>query len=191
MVTDDSNNKGNANNSNMVTDDSNNKGNANNSNMVTDDSNNNIADTEYLGCLLLVFQAFVTYRNNALKMREEYISLKAEYEELKSHPHSNDELQAEFDKILEEKRAKFENLVHLYEKVCNERDGLSDRIQTIISAPEYKPFRNRERQEGSERAKKDKEEWNIVDDTDDEFSAFGTFPERKQTQKHYDDDIGS
>ena len=39
------------------------------SNMVTDDSNNNIADTEYLGCLLLVFQAFTAYRNNACKMR--------------------------------------------------------------------------------------------------------------------------
>lgn len=142
----------------------------------------------------MMINDFIAYRERTIKLRSEYKKLKAEYEELKSHPHSNDELQAEFDKILEEKRAKFENLVHLYEKVCNERDGLSDRIQTIISAPEYKPFRNRERQEGSERAKKDKEEWNIVDDiiddTDDEFSAFGTFPERKQTQKHYDDDIG-
>lgn len=132
---------------------------------------------------------FIAYRERTIKMRDEYQKLKTEYEKLKSHPHSNEELQAEFDKILEEKRAKFENLVYLYEKVCNERDGLSDRIQTIISAPEYKPFRNRERQEGSERAKKDKEEWNIIDDTDDEFSAFGVFPERKQTQKHFDDDI--
>ena len=175
----------------MVTDDSNNKGNTNNSNMVTDDSNNkgNI-EFEYLGYLLLVFQAFAAYRNNALKMREEYIALKAEYEALKNQPQSNDELQEEFDKILEEKRAKFENLVHLYKNVCNERDGLSDRIQIIINAPEYKPFRNRERQEANEKAKKDKEEWNNIDDIDDEFSAFGTFPERKQTQKHYDDDIG-
>ena len=133
---------------------------------------------------------FIAYRERTIKLRSEYKKLKAEYEALKNQPQTNDELKAEFDKILDEKRAKFENLVHLYEKVCNERDGLSDRIQTIISAPEYKPFRNRERQEGSERAKKDKEEWNIIDDTDDEFSAFGTFPERKQTQKHYDDDIG-
>ena len=141
----------------------------------------------------MMINDFIAYRERTIKLRDAYQKLKSEYEELKSHPHSNqsnDELKAEFDKILDEKRAKFENLVHLYEKVCNERDGLSDRIQTIISAPEYKPFRNRERQEGSERAKKDKEEWNIVDDTDDEFSAFGTFPERKQTQKHYDDDIG-
>ncbi len=130
-------------------------------------------------------------------LNDKYIALQLENKQLKQQlsnqlqsNKSNDELQAEFDKILDEKRAKFENLVHLYEKVCNERDGLSDRIQTIISAPEYKPFRNRERREGNERAKKDKEEWNIVDDTDDEFSAFGTFPERKQTQKHYDDDIG-
>ena len=139
---------------------------------------------------------FIAYRERTIKLRDEYKKLKEEYEELKSHPHSNqsnDELQAEFDKILDEKRAKFENLVHLYKNVCNERDGLSDRIRTIISSPEYKPFRNRERREANERAKKDKEEWNIIDDTDDdtddEFSAFGTFPERKQTQKHYEDDI--
>lgn len=137
----------------------------------------------------MMINDFIAYRERTIKLRNEYKKIKEEYEELKKHPQSNEELQAEFDKTLEEKRAKFENLVHLYEKVCNERDGLSDRIQTIISAPEYEPFRNRERQEGSERAKKDKEEWNIIDDTDDEFSAFGTFPERKQTQKHYDDDI--
>ena len=137
----------------------------------------------------MMINDFINYRERTIKLRDEYKKLKEEYEELKSHPNSNDELQEEFDKILEEKRAKFENLVHLYKKVCNERDGLSERIRIIISAPEYKPFRNRERQEGSERAKKDKEEWNIVDDTDDEFSAFGIFPERKQTQKHYEDDI--
>lgn len=161
------------------------------SNMVTDDSNNK-GITDLKNIIDMMIADFIAYRERTIKLRDEYKKLKEEYEELKSHPQSNqsnDELQAEFDKILEEKRAKFENLVHLYENVCNERDGLSDRIQTIISSPEYKPFRNRERREGNERAKKDKEEWNIVDDTDDEFSAFGTFPERKQTQKHYDDDI--
>ena len=158
----------------------------------SDTLQHNIADLKNI--IDIMINDFIAYRERTIKLRNEYKKIKEEYEELKKHPHSNDELQAEFDKILDEKRAKFENLVHLYEKVCNERDGLSDRIQTIISAPEYKPFRNRERQEGSERAKRDKEEWNIVDDiiddTDDEFSAFGTFPERKQTQKHYDDDIG-
>ena len=158
-------------------------------NMVKDFSNN-IADLKNI--IDMMINDFIDYRERTIKLRDEYKRLKAEYEELKSHPHSNysnDELQTEFDKILEEKRAKFENLVHLYEKVCNERDGLTERIQIIINAPEYKSFRNRERQEGNERAKKDKEEWNIIDDTDDEFSAFGTFPERKQTQKHYEDDI--
>ena len=163
--------------------------------MVTDDSNNK-GITDLKNIIDMMIADFIAYRERTIKLRDAYQKLKTEYEELKSHPHSNqsnDELKAEFDKILEEKRTKFENIVHLYEKVCNERDGLSDRIQTIISAPEYKPFRNRERQEANEKAKKDKEEWNIVDDTDDdtddEFSAFGTFPERKQTQKHYDDDI--
>ena len=137
----------------------------------------------------MMINDFIAYRERTIKLRNEYKKLKAEYEALKNQPQPNEELQAEFEKILDEKRAKFENLVHLYEKVCNERDGLSDRIQIIINAPEYKPFRNRERQEANEKAKKDKEEWNIIDDTDDEFSAFGTFPERKQTQTHYDDDI--
>lgn len=154
----------------------------------SDTLQHNITDLKNI--IDMMINDFIAYRERTIKLRDEYQKLKIEYEELKSHPHSNDELQAEFDKILDEKRAKFENLVHLYEKVCNERDGLSDRIHTIINSPEYKPFRNRERQEGNERAKRDKEEWNIVDDTDDEFSAFGTFPERKQTQKHYDDDIG-
>ena len=115
----------------------------------------------------MMINDFIAYRERTIKLRDAYQKLKIEHEELKSHPHSNqsnDELKAEFDKILEEKRVKFENLAQLYKNVCNERDGLSDRIQTIISAPEYKPFRNRERREGSERAKKDKEEWNIVDD---------------------------
>lgn len=146
--------------------------------------------TDFKNIIDMMVNDFIAYRERTVKLRNEYQKLKAEYEALKNQPQSNDELQAEFDKILEEKRAKFENLVHLYKNVCNERDGLSERIRIIINAPEYKSFRNRERREGNERAKKDKEEWNIVDDTDDEFSAFGTFPERKQTQKHYDDDIG-
>ena len=170
--------------SNMVTDDSNNKGNANNSNMVTDDSNNNIADTEYLGCLLLVFQAFMAYRNNALKMREEYQKLKSEYEELKSHPHSNEELQEEFDKILEEKRAKFENLVKKYTFLEGECMSARDKLNEFKKSDEYKKYAERQR-----KASRLRDKQMFVDDTDDEFSAFGTFPERKQTQKHYDDDI--
>ena len=172
--------------SNMVTDDSNNKGNANNSNMVTDDSNNNIADTEYLGCLLLVFQAFTAYRNNALKMREEYQKLKAEYEELKLHPHSNDELQAEFDKILEEKRAKFENLVKKYTFLEGECMSARDKLNEFKKSDEYKKYAERQR-----KASRLRDKQMFEDDTDDDFSAFGVFPERKQTQTHYDDDIGS
>ena len=182
MVTDDSNNKGNANNSNMVTDDSNNKGNANNSNMVTDDSNNNIADTEYLGCLLLVFQAFTAYRNNALKMREEYQKLKAEYEELKSHPHSNEELQAEFDKILEEKRAKFESLVKKYTFLEGECMSAQDKLNEFKKSDEYKKYAERQRKASRLRDKQ------MFEDDTDGFSSFEDVPMR-QTQKHYDDDI--
>ena len=126
----------------------------------------------------MMIDDFIAYRERTIKLRNEYKKIKEEYEELKKHPQSNEELQAEFDKTLEEKRAKFESLVKMYKNVCNERDGLSERIQTIISADEYKPFRERERREANEKAKKDKEAWNIiddiVDDTDDEFSAFGT-----------------
>ena len=185
MVTDDSNNKGNANNSNMVTDDSNNKGNTNNSNMVTDDSNNNITESEYLGCLLLVFQAFTAYRNNALKMREEYLSLKIEYEELKSHPQSNksnDELQAEFDKILEEKRAKFENLVKKYTFLEGECMSARDKLNEFKKSDEYKKYAERQRKASRLRDKQ------MFEDDTDGFSSFEDVPMR-QTQKHYDDDI--
>ena len=168
--------------SNMVTDDSNNKGNANNSNMVTDDSNNNIADTEYLGCLLLVFQAFTAYRNNALKMREEYQKLKAEYEELKSHPHSNDELQAEFDKILEEKRATFENLVKKYTFLEGECMSARDKLNEFKKSDEYKKYAERQRKASRLRDKQ------MFEDDTDGFSSFEDVPMR-QTQKHYDDDI--
>ena len=168
--------------SNMVTDDSNNKGNANNSNMVTDDSNNNIADTEYLGCLLLVFQAFTAYRNNALKMREEYQKLKAEYEELKSHPHSNEELQAEFDKILEEKRAKFESLVKKYTFLEGECMSAQDKLNEFKKSDEYKKYAERQRKASRLRDKQ------MFEDDTDGFSSFEDVPMR-QTQKHYDDDI--
>ena len=171
--------------SNMVTDDSNNKGNANNSNMVTDDSNNNIADTEYLGCLLLVFQAFTAYRNNALKMREEYQKLKAEYEELKLHPQSNqsnEELQAEFDKILEEKRAKFENLVKKYTFLEGECMSARDKLNEFKKSDEYKKYAERQRKASRLRDKQ------MFEDNTDGFSSFEDVPIR-QTQKHYDDDI--
>ena len=141
---------------------------------------------------ILIFQAFAAYRNNALKMREEHQKLKVEHDKLKDQllqqqDTQTSDLQTEFDKILEEKRAKFEHLVDMYNNACSERDGLNERIQTIISAPEYKSFRERERREGNERAKKDKEAWNNIDDTDDEFSAFGVFPERKRTITDYED----
>ena len=173
--------------SNMVTDDSNNKGNIDNSNMVTDDSNNkgNI-EFEYLGYLLLVFQAFAAYRNNALKMREEYIALKAEYEALKNQPQTNEELQAEFDKILEEKRAKFESLVKKYTFLEGECMSARDKLNEFKKSDEYKKYAERQR-----KASRLRDKQMFEDDTDDDFSAFGVFPERKQTQTHYDDDIGS
>ena len=169
--------------SNMVTDDSNNKGNANNSNMVTDDSNNkgNI-EFEYLGYLLLVFQAFAAYRNNALKMREEYIALKAEYEALKNQPQTNEELQAEFDKILEEKRAKFENLVKKYTFLEGECMSARDKLNEFKKSDEYKKYAERQRKASRLRDKQ------MFEDDTDGFSSFEDVPMR-QTQKHYDDDI--
>ena len=183
MVTDDSNNKGNIDNSNMVTDDSNNKGNIDNSNMVTDDSNNkgNI-EFEYLGYLLLVFQAFAAYRNNALKMREEYIALKAEYEALKNQPQTNEELQAEFDKILEEKRAKFESLVKKYTFLEGECMSARDKLNEFKKSDEYKKYAERQRKASRLRDKQ------MFEDNTDGFSSFEDVPIR-QTQKHYDDDI--
>ena len=169
--------------SNMVTDDSNNKGNIDNSNMVTDDSNNkgNI-EFEYLGYLLLVFQAFAAYRNNALKMREEYIALKAEYEALKNQPQTNEELQAEFDKILEEKRAKFESLVKKYTFLEGECMSARDKLNEFKKSDEYKKYAERQRKASRLRDKQ------MFEDNTDGFSSFEDVPIR-QTQKHYDDDI--
>ena len=153
--------------------------------MVTDDSNNNIADTEYLGCLLLVFQAFTAYRNNALKMREEYQKLKAEYEELKLHPQSNqsnEELQAEFDKILEEKRAKIESLVKKYTFLEGECMSARDKLNEFKKSDEYKKYAERQRKASRLRDKQ------MFEDDTDGFSSFEDVPMR-QTQKHYDDDI--
>ena len=176
--------------SNMVTDDSNNKGNTDNSNMVTDDSNNKgNTEFEYIGYLLLVFQAFAAYRNNALKMREEYIALKAEYEEsqrqykeIQSQPQSNEELQAEFDKILEEKRAKFENLVKKYTFLEGECMSAQDKLNEFKKSDEYKKYTERQRKASRLRDKQ------MFEDDTDGFSNFEDVPMR-QAQKHYEDDI--
>ena len=67
---------------------------------------------------------------------------------------------------------KFNNLLDKYKKVCNDRDGLKERIQIIIESPEYQSFRERERREGNKIAQKNKEAWNLEDNTDDEFPWF-------------------
>ena len=108
-------------------------------------------------------------------------------QQLNNHPQSDNELKAEFDKILEEKRVKWENLVEMYESVCNERDGLTERIQIIINAPEYKSFAERESREGRERAQKEKEAWNNIDNVNDEFSMFASVP-RRRTITDYEDE---
>lgn len=158
--------------------------------------------TELKSVIDLMVTDFMQYRGNALKMLDVFKKLKSDHEELQqqynklqaqqlnNHPQSNDELRAEFDKILEEKRVKWENLVEMYESVCNERDGLTERIQIIISAPEYKTFSERESREGRERAQKEKEAWNIVDDTNDEFSMFASAPRRKTITDIDDDRLG-
>ena len=78
----------------------------------------------------------------------------------------------------------------MYESVCSERDGLTERIQIIINAPEYKSFAERESREGRERAQKEKEAWNIVDNTNDEFSMFASAPRRRTITDIDDDRLG-
>ena len=143
--------------------------------------------TELKSAIDLMITDFINYRERTIKLRDEYKKLQSEHEVLKDQPQTNNELQVEFDKILEEKRAKFEKLVQMYENVCNERDGLSERIQTIINADEYKSFRDRERREGNEKAKKEKEAWNNIDNVNDEFSMFASVP-RRRTITDYEDE---
>ena len=134
----------------------------------------------------MMINDFIAYRERTIKLRDAYQKLKTEYEELKSHPHSNEELQAEFDKILEEKRAKFENLVKKYTFLEGECMSARDKLNEFKKSDEYKKYAERQR-----KASRLRDKQMFEDDTDDDFSAFGVFPERKQTQTHYDDDIGS
>jgi hypothetical protein len=169
---------------------------------------NNTTETEYLDVISFLLKEYCNYRIMTAKKKDEFFEMKVKYEEyaalndkyivlqlenkqlqqqLNNHPQSDNELKAEFDKILEEKRVKWENLVEMYESVCNERDGLTERIQIIINAPEYKSFAERESREGRERAQKEKEAWNNIDNVNDEFSMFASVP-RRRTITDYEDE---
>lgn len=180
-------------------------------NMVKD-FGNSISESEYLDVISFLLKEYCDYRTMTAKKKDEffamkvkydeyaalndkYIALQLEYEQLKQQlkqqePQSDNELRAEFDKILDEKRTKFENLVHLYENVCNERDGLTERIQIIIKSPEYKTFSERESREGRERAQKEKEAWNNIDNINDEFSMFESAPRKKTITDYEDNRLG-
>jgi hypothetical protein len=176
-------------------------------------------ESEYLDTIAFLLKEYCNYRAMTMKKKDEFFAMKVKYDEyaalnnkyialqlenkqlqqqynklqaqqLNNHPQSNDELRAEFDKILEEKRAKWENLVEMYESVCNERDGLTERIQIIINAPEYKSFAERESREGRERAKKEKEAWNNIDNINDEFSMFESAPRRRTITDYEDERLG-
>jgi len=131
----------------------------------------------------MMINDFIAYRERTIKLRDAYQKLKTEYEELKSHPHSNEELQAEFDKILDEKRDKFENIVKKYTFLEGECMSARDKLNEFKKSDEYKKYAERQRKASRLRDKQ------MFEDDTDGFSSFEDVPMR-QTQKHYDDDIG-
>ena len=131
----------------------------------------------------MMINDFIAYRERTIKLRSEYKKLKAEYEALKNQPQTNEELQAEFDKILEEKRAKFESLVKKYTFLEGECMSARDKLNEFKKSNEYKKYAERQSKASRLRDKQ------MFEDDTDGFSNFEDVPMR-QTQKHYDDDIG-
>ena len=131
----------------------------------------------------MMINDFIAYRERTIKLRSEYKKLKAEYEALKNQPQSNEELKAEFDKILKEKRAKFENLVKKYTFLEGECMSARDKLNEFKKSNEYKKYAERQSKASRLRDKQ------MFEDDTDGFSNFEDVPMR-QTQKHYDDDIG-
>ena len=168
---------------------------------------NNITESEYINAISFLLKEYCDYRVMTAKKKDEFFAMKVKYDEyaalndkyialqlenkqlkqqLSNQPQSNNDLQAEFDKILEEKRAKFENLVKKYTFLEGECMSARDKLNEFKKSDEYKKYAERQR-----KASRLRDKQMFEDDTDDDFSAFGVFPERKQTQTHYDDDIGS
>ena len=81
----------------------------------------------------------------------------------------------------------FDNKDNRIEELELENLALTERIQIIIKSPEYRSFAERESREGRERAQKEKEAWNNIDNVNDEFSMFASVP-RRRTITDYEDE---
>lgn len=139
-------------------------------------------ESDFKNIIDMMVNDFIAYRERTVKLRNEYQKLKTEYEALKNQPQTNEELQAEFDKILEEKRAKFESLVKKYTFLEGECMSARDKLNEFKKSDEYKKYAERQRKASRLRDKQ------MFEDDTDGFSSFEDVPMR-QTQKHYDDDI--
>ena len=172
-------------------------------NMVKD-FGNNITESEYINAISFLLKEYCNYREMTAKKKDDFFAMKTKYNEyaalndkyialqlenkqlkqqLSNQPQSNNDLQAEFDKILEEKRAKFESLVKKYTFLEGECMSARDKLNEFKKSDEYKKYAERQR-----KASRLRDKQMFKDDTDG-FSSFEDVPMR-QTQKHYDDDIG-
>lgn len=167
---------------------------------------NNITESEYINAISFLLKEYCDYRVMTAKKKDEFFAMKIKYDEyaalndkyialqlenkqlkqqLSNQPQSNksnNELQAEFDKILEEKRAKFESLVKKYTFLEGECMSARDKLNEFKKSDEYKKYAERQRKASRLRDKQ------MFEDDTDGFSSFEDVPMR-QTQKHYDDDI--
>lgn len=159
-------------------------------------SKENIDVTELKSVIDLMVTDFIKYRSLMSKLKNEHFALKDRYEKLKENEIDNvyknivNMMLNDFAGYRERVFQHFDNKDNRIEELELENLALTERIQIIINAPEYKTFSERESREGRERAKKEKEAWNNIDNVNDEFSMFESAPRRRTITDYEDDRLG-
>lgn len=153
----------------------------------------NVDVTELKSVINLMVTDFMKYRSLMSKLKNEHFVLRDRYEKLKEEKPDDiyknivDMMLNDFTSYRERVFQHFDKKDNKIEELELENLTLTERIQIIIKSPEYKSFAERESREGCERAQKEKEAWNIVDNPNDEFSMFTSAP-RRRTITDYEDE---
>lgn len=156
----------------------------------------NVDITDLKNVIDLMLTDFMKYRSLMSKLKDEHFALRDRYEKLKENKIDNiyknivDMMLNDFMNYRKRVFQHFDDKDNRIEELELENLALTERIQIIIKSLEYKSFAERESREGRERAQKEKEAWNIVDDTNDEFSMFASAPRRKTITDYEDDRLG-
>ena len=156
----------------------------------------NIDVTDLKSVIDLMVTDFMKYRSLMSKLKDEHFSLRDRYEKMKEEKADNvyknivDMMLSDFANYRERVFQHFDDKDNRIEELELENLALTERIQIIIKSPEYKSFAERENREGRERAQKEKESWNNIDNINDEFSMFASVPRRKMITDYDDDRLG-